>query len=66
MQPGRKNRENLTGNLFEKWRTIDVQFQLFYYKYLDCLKKPVPEYLQPVDTSQGEVVVSENLHQVLH
>ena len=40
--------ENLTKNLFEKWRKIDVQFQLFYYKYIDFSKKPLPGYLQPV------------------
>ena len=40
--------ENLTRNFFEKWRKIDVQFQLFYYKYIDFSKKPLPGYLQPV------------------
>ena len=42
---------NLTRNFFEGWQAIDVQFQIFYWKYQACSKKPVPKYLQTVDTS---------------
>ena len=43
--------DNSTRNLLEEWQTIDVQFQIFYWKYQACSKKPVPKYFQTVDTS---------------